>query len=254
VLCLNCHGDAHARREPGQNLTPERVRKYKADWEQEVQKEATRAILRLPKVEGANWDYINHNRLFRLAHQFGIKPSETLNILPEFALLRGHNVISEQGTINGVQQWRDVSSPDYFLYEFGEGMFLYSYTSKLLEAVIQRIGVIDISGFSPAEMHELIEDGTMIFLQGRLYFKKESKGNEGAGQTRRVHGTIGGVKISGTFDGWECTSSSSKNDRPRGMKVASLVGIVSGSDLAGDNPSLQISCPGIGTYFRRNLG
>jgi hypothetical protein len=91
VLCLNDHGEAHTQRKLGQNLTPNQIRLHKKNWEKRVQEASGRALVGLSRVQGANWDYINHARLFRLSDQLKVKVTS----VPEFRIARGLCMISK---------------------------------------------------------------------------------------------------------------------------------------------------------------
>ena len=80
VVCPTHHTLAHTKSTMSQNLTPAMVRRHKAAWEEEVRIAAAHAVVGLSKVSGANWDYINLQRIFRLADTLQIN----LQKMPKF--------------------------------------------------------------------------------------------------------------------------------------------------------------------------
>jgi hypothetical protein len=72
VLCLDHHDAAHTRKALSLSLSANQVREHKSAWLGQVRNADGRAVLGLGRVEGARWDYINHQRLFELATKLGI--------------------------------------------------------------------------------------------------------------------------------------------------------------------------------------
>lgn len=248
VLCLNDHGEAHTRRQLGQNLTASHIEKHKAQWEARVAQADARALIGLSRVAGANWDYINHTRLLRLATQLRIDTTS----LPEFVPVSQHGIVSRQGLINDTSVWRTAKRPLFYLYDLAEGRDLYAYTSKILELVIERLGVVDVSSLNRVQVEAIAEDGALVFYQGPFYFRREPNDpRKGAGQLRRSYMKNTALEIDFSFDAWECTSTSSWGNRLSGRKVASVVGIVSGRELRARRVLLQLSCLAVGTSFER---
>ena len=73
VLCLEHHARAHTRGDLEQNLTSDRLRHFKAAWEQEVLHLDARAILAASRINGHQWWWYNHLRLFELADALDIR-------------------------------------------------------------------------------------------------------------------------------------------------------------------------------------
>jgi hypothetical protein len=248
ILCLNDHSEAHTLRKLAQDLTPEQIKQCKKDWEEQVRKANASALIGISRVQGANWDYINHTRLFRLADQLNIN----FRGIAGFSTVKSLDMISPRGEIQDIRRWNTGARPDYYLYELGEGLHLYAYTSKLLESVIGQFGVMDISVLSRKELMYAAEDGRLVFFQGPVYFRRLKRGcYRGAHQMRRAYTKTTALEFDFSFNAWECTSSSSHGDRLSGRKVASIVGLVSGKEVRGQRVFIQLSCLGIGTFFER---
>jgi hypothetical protein len=249
VLCLNDHGEAHTLRKLGQNLTPNTISRCKKEWEREVSEANGRALIGLSRVQGANWDYINHNRLFRLADQMRID----VTAMRAFAVVKSLRMTSRHGEISDVQKWKTGRRPQFYLYDVGEGRHLYAYTSELLETVIQKLGAVDVSVYSREGLNAAVEDGMLVFSQGPVYFRKVTRNRSGGrGQTRKAYMKNTALELDFSFDAWECTSTSSwGGGRLSGRKVASIVGLVSGKQVRAGRVFIQLSCLGIGTFFER---
>jgi hypothetical protein len=248
VLCLNDHARAHTISKLSQNLTPEMIRRHKAEWEEQVRSSDANSILGLSRVDGANWDYVNITRVFRLANQLNID----LRTMPRFAELRSQDLLTASGDVHADVYSPSHPRPSMYLSGLWEGRMLYQYTSGTLEALIKRLGVVDVTEVtSRSELLELAEDGILIFVQAPFYFRRDSKLNSGAGQMRTAYTKISGVKVQFVFDAWESTSMSAHSDRLSGRKVESVLGLVNGSDYKSEPPILQISCLGMGSYFQR---
>jgi hypothetical protein len=247
VLCLNDHGEAHTDRKLGQNLTPEMIRKSKEAWETAVRTVDARTVIGLSRLEGANWDYINLTRLFRAALKLGINFANAHS----FAKLRTLNMVSEDGHVSDPKGWTGTSKPSFYLYDMGENLRLYAYTSFILEQVVEKLGTVDISEASREKLQIMATNGSLVFVQAPFYFRNEARSYKGKGQLRKGFTKVSGVRIEFTFDAWECTSSSSKADRLSGRKVASVVGLVSGTEFTKTGGTIQLSCLAIGTYFER---
>ena len=85
VICANCHGEAHTKRELGRNLTADELLRHRELWAAEVAEfdaralldpDANRNALGMPPV----WDYFNHLRISRIAAELSIDPTA----LPSF--------------------------------------------------------------------------------------------------------------------------------------------------------------------------
>jgi hypothetical protein len=246
VLCLIDHDGAHTTHKLSQNLTADMIRKHKAEWEEQVKTADAKIIVGLSTVEGANWDYVNLARVFRLAQHLNINPQMILG----FHDLLSLQLITPQGDLHPTVYAPPDPPPCLYLCGLSEGRMLYAYTTEMLEAIVQRLGVVDISSArSYTDIRSLADDGSLVFVQAPFYFRKESKIAAGVGQTRAGYTKLGGVKIQFVFDAWESTSLSAHSDRLSGRKVESVLGLVSGSDYTTPSPTLQLSCLGMGSWF-----
>jgi HNH endonuclease len=243
VLCLNCHGEAHTKRDLGKNLTADILLAMKQDWEQKVAEADSRALMRLFSVPGGHWDYFNHTRVLRLAHQLGVKPEACRYYANALAASR----IASDGSPDISDSGRE---DDMWSYEHDGGQVLYAYMSDLIRAILNRIRVTDITNaLDKSTLSALAQQGDFVFVQGAHYFKRGQKGS-GKHQMRTAMRRFGDVRIRFVFDAWESTSCSSWDDRLSGRKVASVVGLVESSDLTDGVLTIRLSVLAIGSQFR----
>ena len=179
VLCLNCHGEAHTVRELGKNFTAELLRDHKKDWEDRVEKAASRAVLGLSYAEGGNWDYLNQVRLLKLADSVGV----AVESLPLYSELLASKKINTDGSLVATQSEK---TQKMFVSEGEAIVHLYLYLKDLIAALIQRITITDVSNvLNKTSLRALSRPGDFIFFQGPCYFKSTtthsyaSRGNGG---------------------------------------------------------------------------
>jgi hypothetical protein len=248
VLCLNDHALAHTVSGMSQNLSSEMVRRHKAEWEKQVQVADGRTVNDLARASGANWDYVNLVRVFRLADDLGVN----LRQMSGFDYLRAAGLITEQGSLSA-SALRDTGRLSLYQCGLDEGRFLYRYTSQVLSAIIEECGAVDISAISDArDLGAVAPDGTIVFVQAPFYFRNENRSRRGGpGQIRTGYARLGHSEVRFTFDAWESTSVSASTMRLTGRRVESVVGIASGLSLITPRATLQLSCLGIGSWFER---
>jgi hypothetical protein len=135
VICANCHGEAHTKRELSRNLTPEELLNHRALWAARVaeleasillDRDANRDALGIAPL----WDYFNHRRISRTAAELSIDPKS----LPSFARIAQAAPLDDTGAID----WSVIlaGSPNQSRYMY-EGFIrnadgVYNYFSDLL--------------------------------------------------------------------------------------------------------------------------
>ena len=244
VLCLNCHGEAHTTRELGKNLTHELLRDHKKDWEDRVEKAASRAVLGLSTVDGGNWDYFNQVRLLKLTDSLNV----SVDALPYYSELRSFLKINKDGSLAASES----DKQDKMYISEGEAIIdLYRYLKGLLTALLPKMFVTDLSNaLDKTSLRALAHPGDFVFFQGPCYFKSITKREHGPGQWRTFLRRIGNVRIEGGFDAWEATSTSCWADRLCGRKVSNILGVVESTEEREGVLTVRISCLAIGSYFR----
>ena len=205
VLCLNHHDQAHSQKTLSQNLDAKSIRDAKSRWEEAVKDFDAESILSAMRIDYSSWNYINELRVFELAANLHVDFSK---------IFRFGEMVSA-----GLVQPNGIPSPvsDENLYYINEGpncLLRYLYVSKVLNAVIERIQLVNVSdhldkgvlGFS-------LVSGDFIFVQGAHTFSSTTNKRSGKGRGQICEGVrrANNVEIRFVFDRWEATSSSAKN-------------------------------------------
>ncbi len=245
VLCLEHHDLAHTKKGLSLALTPKQITGHKSKWRDAIKTSDAKAIWGLTTVEGARWDYFNHQRLFELARAASI-PFQTLSC---FGDLRQYGMLTKDGLIASPSIWK-VGKPSWRLYGVGEGMFLYFYVKEVLERVLSALPIVDVTNkWSQLEIDALVRPGTWIALQSAFYFKKLVKGERERDQTRRCLRRRNGIEIEFEFDAWEATSSTSQNMHLSGYQTALVILLVRSVEKSKSITRISGSCLAIGGHF-----
>jgi hypothetical protein len=234
VLCLEHHARAHRTGDLEQNLTRRQLKEFKASWERDVAQLDAKAILQASRIQGYHWWWFNHVRLFDMAQNLGLEFSK----LPHFLVTVGRGIADKTGMPILLPQ---TSS---YMYQGGEGIRLYAYVREVLEAVLSRTAVFNISDdLDPGFLSRVVSPGDIILVQGKHYFKSLTKVIEGPGQASEVRREVNGVRVSFTIDRWEAVATSAWAVWLAGAKsAASLARIQS---IERDGAKLHLRCTGI---------
>ncbi len=202
VLCLDDHDRAHKTGGLTQNLTPKLVHEFKATWEQTVGHMDAKAVLEASAVDSDCWWLFNHVRLHELAVNLGIN----LNEVSGHRQLYTAGIIEENGT--PVSHGRRRSG---WIYEGEHCIALYAHGRGVLNAVLERLTVLNISddldrGFLAA----VVKQGDFLVLQGSIVFKSTVPRKNGPGQSLIGTRKANGVEIFFPADRWEATSNSAR--------------------------------------------
>lgn len=238
VLCLEHHARAHTRGDLEQNLSPRRLRHAKAQWQEEVRHLDPQAILAASRINGHHWWWFNHIRLFELADALGIDLRE----------LRRFPGPLNRGLIDGNGELLNPGDHTSYRYQGGDGNVLYAYVRELLETVLSRSTVFNISDdLDRGFLGRVVQPGDIVLVQGRHLFKQLSARQSGPGQASSVRRQANGVRVSFTIDRWEAVATSAWASWLRGAQnAASIVRIVTVDRQAGH---LHLACTGLAMGF-----
>ncbi|GAC1336036.1 MAG: hypothetical protein NVSMB26_21880 [Beijerinckiaceae bacterium] len=111
---------------------------------------------------------------------------------------------------------------------------------KILEAVVEHIPIINISDFLDRDiLLPSVLAGDFVFVEGAHTFSRIEGPDKGIGQHCRGTRSANNVEVRFSFDRWEATSSSSKNEWLVGTKRAgSLVHV---KDISRDGKRVVIT-------------
>ena len=246
VLCLEHHNDAHTTQGLSLSLTKRQLKDHKKAWIETVKRKDSRAILGLMDTDGSMWDYINHNRIFQLANKSKINLTQT----PYFHAVKENGMVNSLGLIQDTSKWEIDSKPTFRLYDCGEGTTLYCYTSSILEQLLRRIPVIDITHrWSISELKTLLSPGKFICLRGAYYYKSIS--DVGRGRNRIKHGyrRKSKIRVDFQFDAWEATSCTSDACHLSGRKSSMAILLVKSVSVKNEWLNITATCLAIGSGF-----
>lgn len=199
VVCHDCHDAAHTTKSLSQNLNSEILKQAKKTWELEVTGLDQRALQTTSITHGRCWYYFNHLRVIALATENGVDPRK----INSYMLLKAQKYIDVAG--------HPVSQNDekINLYNYGGGMHVYHYMEDLINTLLGKIDVINVSDYlEPIQIRALARPMDLIFVQGAHYFSSLTTSDKGQGQIRKGHRQVGSVRVEYVFDAWEATSAS----------------------------------------------
>ncbi len=233
VLCLKHHSDAHSKKELAQNLDLKMLTKLKKAWEAEVKRFDSESILEAMRLEYSNWNYINELRVFEIAKKLHV----------DFSAVRGFSALIAMGVAEPGGLPAPVTNEDFFYkYEGPKILQRYFYTSEILNRVISKLPIVNVSDWlERGILGFALAPGDFVFVQGAHTFSPltSKKNGRGPGQVCRGYRTANHVEIRFTFDRWEATSSSAKNEWLSGTKnQGSLIHV---KDLSRENGKLLVT-------------
>jgi hypothetical protein len=244
VLCLNCHSDAHTRRDNALNLTPARIKGLKDEWKREVIRLRAQTVAGKIDDVGQHFDYINVPRLFELVALTGVDVRAHPGAYR--ALVRD-GVIDKHGIPRDPAHWGDKGTMR-FLGDDHHTIALSLYLGALMRSVVEKLDVTEVSNdMTPWALQNLLNAGQYVVTTGGHYFRPLTKESGGIGQTRAVVRRGHGIRISGQFDAWYSLTSSSYLVHLRGHPAASVIWNI--RTIKASNGSLEIegSCLAIGS-------
>lgn len=249
VLCLHHHDSAHSTSSLSVNLTQDKIRAAKSEWESEVEKLDSRQIVSIVGMSGYDrWDYINHTRLFEIARMRGINLEEN----PYFDLVLSLGIIDKTGQLLAPEAYGQNSASMFWRYEGPHILQMYAYMAGVVSRTLKDLPILNLSDYmDPSFIRMILEPNRIISFQGHHTFKDivNRKSYQGPGQIRRARRSANKVTFQYTFDAWECTASSSKSDHM--FSGSSCMTVARVTSIEDDADGVLIKCSAIvaGTGF-----
>ena len=232
VLCLHHHDEAHTKKSLSQNLDAAALHSFKSKWESEVKQHDSESIYTAMRLQYSNWNFINELRVFEIAFTLNLK----LDRIKYFMNAVMAGVVASDGLPIPVK-----NDHLFYMYEGGNIIQRYAYVASVLNEVIKRIPIINISDFlDKGVLGFALAPGDFIFVQGAHTFSPltEKKSGRGRGQICEGVRRANEVEVRFVFDRWEATSSSAKSEWLTGTKnQGSLVHV---KDLSREDGRLVI--------------
>ena len=121
------------------------------------------------------------------------------------------------------------------MYSGFEGMTLYEYVREVMNAVLERLTVFNISDYlDRGLLAPILKPGDFIFVQGAHTFRALGRRHSCRGQTQRGTRKANHVEVSFTFDRWEATSDSAWGSWLSGrQEAASILRVVKVQNVDG---------------------
>ncbi|MCT8335855.1 HNH endonuclease [Leptospira sp. 85282-16] len=249
LLCLLCHDKVHSKRDLTYNISFEQLKDLKQKWLKETKTHDSKIIQGLIIEKKANWDYINLGRLLELASSLNISLTTDYT-----SHLSQYNIVNNSGLLNDIESWKIKQLPQYYLYDFGIGNYLYYNYKDILTKVVGKIDIVNLDNiWSKKNLLTFVSTGTIIYCSGGLYFKDESEFNKDRNQSRRCYLQKRNIKVETTFDAYYSTSSSAKHDHLCGHKSGSILGIIKSIEVQEGILYITISCIAIGMNLKQGL-
>lgn len=253
VICANCHGEAHTKRELGRNLTAEELLNHRALWAAKVTElEANSLFDRSTHHDALGiapiWDYFNHRRISRIAAELSINPVSVTS----FARISGTAPLDETGAIDWSVVHADSNRHASYMYDgdIRNADGIYNYFSDLLLRIVSKSRWIDLrSVWTPAKLKAVASPGRVAILTAGFRFRKLNTGvSLGPGQDREGYYQKHKMRIHFNFDGWETTSNSSHGNLSR-IWSSTAICIIRSIQTIDSLTTIETTCLGIGTGF-----
>ena len=182
VLCLDHHERAHSVSALARNLDAPTLRGLKQRWEATCVEEDRLSIIQASRLNYDAWLYFNHLRLFELAYRLRI----SLTKVDGFAAAKAQGLADASGNLCSRR------STLSYMYDDVLGMTLYHYVRAVLEAVIERIAVVNFSDLlDRGTAHQLLARGDFAFVQGAHTFARQTAKKEDGERRRCVRDAAG---------------------------------------------------------------
>ncbi len=168
LLCNTCHDEAHTKRFLSKNLTPEKLSFFKKEWEYEIRKRASLAMLPNNNIDQAIWTFINHQRIGQI-----MKAQKVAFDTYLFEMLNSKGIIDKLGIpilkdINKDKKY--ITIYDYFNWD--DSMRLHQMYCEAVDSLILKVNPIEIGAiWTKREIKNMVKPGSFIFSLRGYYFK-----------------------------------------------------------------------------------
>lgn len=223
VLCLNCHGEAHTKREIGKNLTPDILRAHKIEWVKLVSEMKSNNARGIASHVDNQWHYFNLLRLFEFFDTEGIDTTKT----KYFNQLLLKKWVDENGNFT-------FDDPKRYWLNFGGGYIVCLHLKELFGVLISRKEMKTINDlWDKQKIIANLKVGDFFLMQGAFSFRCDEEKNV---YVRRKYNDI---VVSSKVDSYYFNSESA-GFILSGRKVKTIVGVVRGIENEGGN--LVVTC------------
>jgi hypothetical protein len=194
LLCTNCHDEAHTHHDLSQNLTQEKLRYCKSEWEKEVQIKSINAMTYSTAQSNLNWTYFNFSIISRSIITLGIKYKNE-----KFKYLKENNIINKDIEILNN---KNKGNQHFYLPTFFDNMnmndahILNSYYQNLVNMLIEKVAPYELDAmWRRKDIKSLIIPNSYIYFSNGMYFNTVNKNDEC--ETRKIHMQAKGIRVEG---------------------------------------------------------
>lgn len=244
VLCLAHHDEAHTTRQLSQNLTVDRIRSAKEEWQNAVRTMDARTILGLFNNDQSYWAYINYRRVFEKVLELNL----SLTDIRHYQHLRSLRILDQNGVLTDPATWLVSGRPTRYLTELSEGIYINFFMTSVLQRLFARLPIVDVTNrLNRGELRSLLRPGTYLAVQHGFYFQEQI--DEQQEPMKRAYCMRNGTRIEFVYNPWNCTSDSARNDAMLGHRIITAICRV--RSILPEEATLVIntSCLAVGSGF-----
>jgi len=206
LLCNNCHDESHTHHDLSQNLTKNKLKYCKSEWEKQVQVKSINAMIYSSARSDLNWTYFNFSRISRSIIALDINYKND-----KFKYLKSKNIINEDIEILND---KNIKEQHFYLPTLFDSMnvhdahILNSYYQNLVNMMIERVVPYELDAiWNRTDIKALVVPNSYIYFSNAMYFKIVTKNYEC--ETRKIYMHSKGIKIEGlTYSNYMFGSSS----------------------------------------------
>lgn len=220
-ICRNCHDEAHTTHRLSQNLTPDRLRGFKSQWEAEVANRSSAAMLPRSNLDQAMWTFVNHQRLPGVMAAVGTSFDHGLiNYLFRAGVVdnNGIPIFQRGGRSSGL-------TTIYDRFEWDDAQRLHLLYTRAVDSLIQKVKPIELGAiWTKTEMQQLLRPGDFAFCLRGFLFK--SGGREQGEEDRVVYARANGIEVRFLANTRHMYGSSALYDSFSGNRFAAVLLLV----------------------------
>lgn len=231
VLCPTDHAKAHSRGDLSQNLSQERLRAIKREWEAQVKTDDSIVIRQAAQTAGECWHFFNLIRLYEIAEH------ENIDLLS----LRSYEQARSLQIIDLVGHLVPESTGSMYAYTGRHALLRYRYARDLFLNILDRLSVTNVSDrLDRSDLNNTVIRNDIIYVEGAFSFKQLTEITAGENQTVRGTRSANDVRIDFTFDRWLATSCSAHSMWLTGRHALGCFCRV--GDVSREDGKIVISC------------
>jgi hypothetical protein len=188
VLCQIHHDEAHTRHQLSQNLTPNRLREFKARWLDHIRSEREKKATLTGQREGLQevlslgmtWGYINHRRVIQLVDDKILKEVDQR----VFDRCKTNKIVDDRGIIvkppNRIPAGNYIRNTVYDWFDYGDDQALHVLYSDFVDKISRKVNPTHMTelNWRPSYIRQCLQPGNFLFFVKDQYFKRAREGRD----------------------------------------------------------------------------